>query len=134
MGKGAMKRCEFIRKMILIEISDDYENVDQQILPAVATDCAKLGLSVTRPDVVRALTELVGDGLAKAYCLRSNLPGPIELTGMPSLGVVETYFETFFYVTESGRAFHKSDQSWWPFDDLRDLRTDIGLKVPVIFE
>lgn len=120
-----MNRNEFIRKMVLIEIADDYENVDQRILPGVARDCAKLGLSVARSDVVRALAELVGSELAKAYCLRSNLPGPIELTGMPPIDVVETYFETFFYITEKGMAFHKSDDSWWPFDDERNLRADV---------
>jgi hypothetical protein len=41
-----MERDERIRQMVLCEISDDYENVDQIILPHVAKQCAKLGLAL----------------------------------------------------------------------------------------
>lgn len=110
-----MNRAEFIQKMVLNHISDDYENVDQIILPVVARECAKLGFIVERSDVVRALAELIENGLAKAYLL-SCTPAK-ELHGMPLLDVVETEFETYFYITKKGMDQHLSDDSWWPFDD-----------------
>ena len=49
---------------------DDYENVDQIILPTVAKLAAsEYGLTIERPEVVSALAGLVADGLAKAYLL-----------------------------------------------------------------
>ena len=62
-----MKANGLVRKMVLNEISDDYENVDQIILPSVAKECAKLGLVVERSDIVNALGDLIEEGLAKAY-------------------------------------------------------------------
>ncbi len=111
-----MNTTELIQKMVLSEISDDYENVDQIILPVVARECAKLGIAVERSDVVGALAELVEDGLAKAYRLSSTTPA-IALQGMPTLDIVEEYFETYFYITKQGLDQHLSDDTWWPFDD-----------------
>jgi hypothetical protein len=54
-----MDRSEIVRRLILISISDDYENVDQVILRQVAKTGAKLGLAIERPEIV--------DRLAKAY-------------------------------------------------------------------
>jgi hypothetical protein len=48
-----MTRSELIRRMVLNAMCDDYENVDQLILPVVARDCAKLGFSVERPEIVK---------------------------------------------------------------------------------
>jgi hypothetical protein len=62
-----MDRSEIVRRLILISISDDYENVDQVILRQVAKTGAKLGLAIGRPEIVDALAGLVADGLAKAY-------------------------------------------------------------------
>jgi len=111
-----MDRNELVRRFVLNEISDDYENVDQIILPNVARECAKLGFVVDRSHVVRALTELVESGLAQAYLLSSTEPAR-ELPGMPALDVVEEWFETYFYVTRKGMDLHLSDDAWWPFDD-----------------
>lgn len=111
-----MNRTELIQKMVLSEISDDYENVDQIILPVVARECAKLGIVVERSEIVGALAELVEAGLAKAYLLTSTTP-TIALQGMPELDVVEEDFETYFYITKQGLDQHLSDDTWWPFDD-----------------
>jgi len=46
-----MDRNELIRRMVLDQICDDYENVDQIILPDVARDCAKLGFAVERSHI-----------------------------------------------------------------------------------
>lgn len=101
-------------------ICDDFENVDQRILPGVAGDCGKLGLSVERSEVVIALAGLVEDGFAKAYDLH-DLPGRDPFSGelrcMPALDQVEEHFRTYFYRTKEGMDFHLSDDTWWPFDD-----------------
>jgi hypothetical protein len=122
-----MKRSELIRR-ILNEICDDYENVDQIILPHVEKNGGKLGFAVERSEIVRALAELVADGLASAYLLSGTEPCSIELQGMPPLDVVEENFETYFYITRKGMDFHLSDDTWWPFDEEGELRPnwDIG--------
>lgn len=103
--------------MVLNTMCDDYENVDQIILPTVAKNCAKLGFSVERSEIVKTLGELVVDGLAKAYLLSSTEPFCTELQGMPRVDVVEEDFKTYFYITKKGMDFHLSDDTWWPFDD-----------------
>jgi hypothetical protein len=103
--------------MILNAMCDDFENVDQIILPVVARDCAKLGFSVERPEIVKTLGELVRDGLAKAYLLSAWEPFSTELHGMPPVDTVEEDFKTYFYITKKGMDFHLSDDPWWPFDD-----------------
>ena len=110
-----MNRRELVRKLVLSEISDDYENVDQCILRHVAEVGAKCGLTIERSEIVDALAELIDGGLAKAYILSG--PKPTELQSMPPLDVVEEYFKTYFYITKKGMALHLSDDTWWPLDD-----------------
>ena len=111
-----MERSELIRRMVS-EISDDYENVDQIILPHVTKDCAKLGLAVERSEIVQSLGKLIVDGLAKAYLFAGREPFPTELQGMPPLDRVEEDFKSYFYITKKGLDLHLSDDKWWPFDD-----------------
>jgi hypothetical protein len=120
-----MDRRELVRRLVLIEISDDFENVDQIILPNVAKDAAKCGLSIERAEIVDALAGLVKDGLAKAYILTPPCGDPFsrEFQGMPSLDVVEEDFETYFYVTRQGKDL-VSDDTWRPLDDEREPRPD----------
>ncbi len=80
-----MNRSELIRRMVLNSICDDYENVDQVILPDVVRDSAKFGFTVERADVVNALAGLIEDGLAKAYLLSSREPEQ-ELQGYAAAG------------------------------------------------
>jgi hypothetical protein len=122
-----LSRSEFVRRLVLNCITDDFENVDQVILRHVAED-AECGLTVERPDVVAALGSLMEDGLAKAYILSGDSRDPFsgELPGMPPMDVVEEYFKTYFYITKKGldlHSLHRSDGTW-PFDDLGDLRQD----------
>ena len=121
-----MDRGELIRRLVLNAICDDFENVDQVILPIVAKDCARLGFVVERAEVVSALAILVREGLAKAYDLQ-NLPDtrdPFsgEIRSMPSLDHVEEDFRTYFYITTKGTEFHLSDDTWWPFDEEGERR------------
>jgi hypothetical protein len=118
-----MNQSDLIRMMVLNCICDDYENVDQIILPDVAKDCAKLGITVERSQILKALGELIADGLAKAYLLSPREPFSSELQGMPPLDIVEEDFKTYFYITKKGMDFHLSDD-WWPFDDNGELRPD----------
>jgi hypothetical protein len=119
-----MNWSELIRLMVLNSICDDYENVDQIILPEVAKDCAKLGFAVERSEIVKALGELIEDGMARGYLLSPREPCCTELQGMPPLDIVEEYFKTYFYITKKGMDFHLSDDTWWPFDDDGEPRPD----------
>ena len=111
-----MDRNELVRRLVLNEICDDYENVDQVILPNVLKQCRKLGFVLERSEVVLALSRLIDEGLAKAYLFSPFEPAK-ELQGMPALDVIEEGFMTYFYVTKKGMETHLSDDSWWPFDD-----------------
>jgi len=119
-----ISRRELIRLMVLIEVSDDYENVDQVILPHVAKQAAKCGLVIERREIVDALAGLMQDGLAKAYLLSPFEPFSTELEGMPPLDVIEQDFETYFYVTKKGKELAAFGDARWPFDDLGELRPD----------
>jgi hypothetical protein len=119
-----MDRRELVRLLVLNEICDDLENVDQIILPHVAEQTAKCGLTIERSEIVEALGGLVRDGLAKVYILSPWEPFSTELANMPPLDVVEENFETYFYVTKKGIDLHLSDDTWWPFDDEGNLRPD----------
>jgi hypothetical protein len=111
-----MSRSELVRRLILNAISDDYENVDQVILRQVAADGSKLGLAIGRAEVVDALAGLVEDGLAKAYDLSGTGPFCTELKTMPPLDDIEEDFHTYFYITKPGMDFHRSDDSWFPWE------------------
>lgn len=119
-----MTRAEFVRRLVLNSICDDFENIDQVILRDVSATGATCGMTIDRSEVVQTLESLIQDGLAKAY----TLPGPTddpfsgELVGMPSVDQVEEYFRTYFYVTNKGREFYLSDDTWWPLDDDDNLK------------
>jgi hypothetical protein len=117
-----LSRSEFVRRLVLNSICDDFENVDQVILRDVAEGGAKCGLTIERPEVVEALAGLIEVGLAKAYILSGYSKDPFsgELPGMPPMGVVEEYFKTYFYITKKGldqHSLHRTDGTW-PFGDL----------------
>ncbi|MDP8980206.1 MAG: hypothetical protein M3O35_06410 [Acidobacteriota bacterium] len=116
-----MKRSEFVRRIVLDHIANDYENVDQTILGEVADFGARCGLVIERPEVVEALAGLIETGLAKAYLLSNTAT---ELPGMPAIDVVEEDFETYFYVTKAGKELVQSDETWRPFDDEGSLRLE----------
>ena len=99
-----MTRTEFVERLVLHEICDDFENVDQIILPNVAKIGAKCGLTIQRCDVVEALRVLLEAGLAKACDLRAPGRDPFsgEIQGIPPLDVAEKDYRTYFYVTKKG--------------------------------
>jgi hypothetical protein len=119
-----MTRRHLVERLVLWSICDDYENVDQVILPDVAAEGSKCGLTIERPEIVDALAVLVKNGLAKAYLLSGTKPYSTELPGMPDIAVPEKYFKTYFYITKKGIDLHLSDDTYWPVDDEGNLQPD----------
>ena len=93
-------------------------------------DCNDLGFAVERSEIVKALWELIEDGMARACLLSGKEPYCIELDGMPPLDVVEEYSKTYFYMTEKGMDFNLADHPSWPFDDEGEPRPDWRLDEP----
>ena len=114
-----MERSEFMRRLVLNEISNDYENVDQCILRHAAVEASRCGLTINRAEVVAALTSLVEAGLAKAYVL----PDTTELIGMPPLDMIVEDFKTYFYITKKGMEVHLADDDWFA---VREGRIDLA--------
>lgn len=96
-----MTRREFVQRLILNLMCDDFENVGQVILRDVAEVAAKCGLTVDRPEVVEDLRTLVEAGLAKAYDLSASTGDPFsrELQSMPPLDTPEQVFRTYLEPT-----------------------------------
>lgn len=110
-----MGRKKLVRLVVLNAICDDYENLDQTILPTVVRDAAECGVErVDRAEVVTALTSLVVDGLAEAFTLSPHESFSVCMEGVPSLEVVEEDFRTYFLITKKGMDLHLSDDEW-PF-------------------
>jgi hypothetical protein len=115
-------RREYVRMEVLNSICDGCENVDQCILSMVNTHSDKTGITITRGEIVEALTELVKSGLAKAEHL-SPWPGEsVEVEGMPTMDEIEEFFKTYFFITERGMEVHLSNGPRWPRDDEGNLR------------
>jgi len=121
-----VERNELIRRIVLNEICDDYENIDQTIWPEAAKICEKCGFAVTRAEIVRALAELVKDGLAKAYRLSLSPGETRELEGMPLVGAVEEEgdWEIYFLSTLKGTELQLSDGSWWPLSEADEAEIE----------
>ena len=100
-----MERSELVRRLVLDEICNDYENVDQCILGGVASGAAKFGFDVDRPEIIKALAQLVTDGYARAYLLSSREPFLVKMDGMPLLDAIEVDFKTYFLATKKGLEF-----------------------------
>jgi len=124
-----MTRNEFVLRLVLDSICDDYENVDQTILRDVAADAAKCGLTVERREIVEALAQLLERGWAKAYIMAETAPSSRELQEMPSLDIIEEHFKTYFYITKKGKEIQLADESWWPFDEQGKLLPNWHLDV-----
>src|SRR4051794_2334928 len=104
-------RRELVRGFVLNALCDDFENIDQVILPDVAREGAKCGLTIDRFEVVDTLRSLVTDGLVKAYDLSAAAADPFstELPGMPPVDEIEDNFKTYFYITQAGMDIHMAD-------------------------
>lgn len=108
-----MKRYELIRLLVLVDISDDYEE-PAHIYQNIAERAGILGITVRPQDVDGALADLTESGLAKAYKLSTRAPAT-EIQGVPPLGRFQDYY---FWITEKGKAVVDSTRDeQYPFDD-----------------
>ncbi len=71
-----MTREEFVQRLIMNSMSDDFENVDRVIFRDVAGVAAARGLTVERPEVVQNLRELVEGELVHANDLSATTGDP----------------------------------------------------------
>lgn len=116
-----MTRKEIIRRFVLNEICDDYENLEM-IDKWVMQKSARAGLTVQDTEIIEALTDLIQSGLARTYRFRPPYKSqPDQIPGMPRLEEISEYY---FWATPEGRDLQVSDRSWYPFDDDDELRKD----------
>ena len=91
-----MQQDGLVRWLVLNEISDDYENIDQVILPHVAEiGVVEYGLTIGRGEIVKALRWMIAEGMSKAYVLSSRKPYVAEIAGEPPFDVIEEDFATY---------------------------------------
>ena len=121
-------RSELIRMFVLNEISDDYENfhwISEQVTK-LGTKC---GMKIRSSEILDALGNLVGAGLAKAYRLSTTQPVK-EIAGFPNRDEIERCYVKsaqsycYFWITGQGRHRQSSIENDWPFDDDGSLRKD----------
>ena len=115
--------------MVLNEICDDYENVDQIILPQVAQNAVKCGLVIERSEIVEALAGLIQDGMAKAYLLSTWSRSRLNFKACRRSMSSRSTFETYFFVTKKGIEFPALRRLLVAFDDSGELRPDWHLDV-----
>jgi hypothetical protein len=119
------RRRELVLRIVLNEISDDYENL-HQIAKQVAMTISGCGMTVPLEEILQGLTDLVDAKLAKAYRLSNGveaidgMPSPEEI-GSPDEPGVE---DAFFWITKEGMKLQLADYPDWPFDDDNRLRAD----------
>jgi len=111
---------------VLDGIADDYENL-QQIAKQVASLSSDCGTTIELSEILIALGDLVGAGLAKAYRLSSSEPE--EICKMPAASEIGSPYLTtandiYFLVTTKGMDLQLSPNKDWPFDENNLLRRD----------
>ena len=115
-------RAELVVRFVLNSISDDYENLSQEITGMVTKDGTDCGVTIEKSEIVTALEELVRRGWAKAYRL-DNGP-PAEFDRMPSIEEMEDFYGAWFYITDAGMKVQLEPWEHWPFDDDGQPRKD----------
>jgi len=121
-----MRRSELVRTFVLNGIADDYENLEQ-ITKQVDGLSAGCGMTIQSSEILEALGDLVGAGLAKAYRLSSSEPE--EICKMPAASEIGSPYLTtandiYFLVTTKGMDLQLSPKKDWPFDENNLLRRD----------
>jgi hypothetical protein len=121
-----MTRCrELVLRIVLNEISNDYENL-HQITKQVRRTSSDCGMTISVHEILQALADLVAAGLAKPYRLSNGVKG---IDGMPPAGEIGSPDEpdvedAFFWITKKGMKIHVAECPDWPFDDNNVLRAD----------
>jgi hypothetical protein len=119
------RRRELVLRIVLNEISDDYENL-YQITKQVRRTSSDCGMTVSLQEILQALADLVAAKLAKAYRLSNGVEG---IDGMPSAEEIGSPDEpavedAFFWITKKGMKLQLADYPDWPFDQNNVLRAD----------
>jgi len=78
------------------------------------------GITISPEEVIHSLGGLIDLGYAKAWHLDRGDP-PKEYDGMPPVEHIVPY-RAYFYATQEGLDFHRSNDTWSPFDDDDNLR------------
>jgi hypothetical protein len=115
-----MTRKEFVERLVLNEICDDYESLEH-VSKWIDKDAHRCGLAIQPAEIVESLGELIALGLARAYLFREGARKPDEIAGMPAVNKIEGYY---FWATPRGIDLQLSDGRWYPFDDADQLRND----------
>jgi len=118
------RRRQLVLRIVLNEISDDYENL--KITKQVHRTSSDCRMTVSHHEILQALTDLITAKLAKAYRLSNGvepidgMPSATEI-GSPDAPAVE---DAFFWITKKGMKLQLAAYSDWPFDDDNQLRAD----------
>src|ERR1700677_2978865 len=114
-------RNDWIRRLILSGICDDYEDIEQ-ITNHVDDVGPRCGMTVSHDEIIQTLRELIALGYAKAWDLRRPMnPVITEYRAMRPNEEI-TPLDPCFVRTEEGLAFHKASSASGPFDEDHNLR------------
>jgi hypothetical protein len=119
---GPASRRELVRRIVLNEICDDYENLSVSIADPVGRRVRDCGFTIERSEIAMLLLELVELGWAKAYQLGGQ--EVVEYDRMPSVEEMDNPNGAWFYVTHAGMKVQSAGYEGWPFDDEGVLRKD----------
>jgi hypothetical protein len=110
-------RAELLRLVVLRNIADSYVNLVNSIASPVVRDGAKCGMVIERAEIVRALTELVELGWAKAY-LGNTVSRQFEpMERAPTRAEMEDLDGAWFYITPEGLNGLRANWDAQPLDD-----------------
>jgi hypothetical protein len=120
---ASLPRAELIRVLVLASIWNGYTTVEftQMRMDDLAL---RLATTFSRDEIMNALGELIELGYAKAARLDRGDPA-CEYVGMPPLEDVVPY-RAYFWLTPEGRAYHLSNDSWWPFEESDEDELKLG--------
>jgi hypothetical protein len=114
---ASLPRAELIRLLVLASIWEPH--VVLEFIQMRMDDLAiRLGTTFSRDEIISALGELISLGYAKAWLLDRGDP-PREYDGMPPVEDITPY-RAYFWMAPEGLSYHRSDDSWWPFEDNDD--------------
>lgn len=119
------RRRQLVLRIVLNEISDDYENL-HQITKQVRRTSSECGMAVSHPETLQALADLVAARLARAYRLSNGVEA---INGIPSAEEIGSPDEpnvddVFFWITPKGMKLQLAGYPDWPFDENNVLRAD----------
>jgi hypothetical protein len=118
-----MTRAQLLRRFVLNAICDDTEDLEM-IYESVYSDPASSAMRVERPEIVRALLEVIEGGHATAYRLIVGWPHDRleKLDEAPPLEEMETPHTIYYGLTPKGKELHLSQDDGLPWDGAGGIR------------